>query len=98
MRKEVEDELIKLDKRQREIVIKGLEAKLDAYKKKGYISYKYEVCPVCRDVGSTLECQKCEDCYINLSCKEPFNYEFKGNDEKGFEYFSEMYDFLKKLE
>ena len=34
MRKEVEDELIKLDKRQREIVIKGLEAKLDAYKKK----------------------------------------------------------------
>lgn len=98
MRKEVEGELIKLDKRQREIVIKGLEAKLGAYKRKGYISYKYEVCPVCRDVGSTLECPRCDDCYIKISCKEPFAYGFKEDHEKGFEYFSEMHEFLKKLE
>lgn len=97
MRKEVEDELRKLNGAQRTIVIKGLEAKLAAYRKKGYISYRYEVCPVCRDVGSTLEVQKCNECYIKISCKEPFNYGFRDNHQRGFEYFSEMYEFLKKL-
>lgn len=98
MRKEVEEELRKLNNHQRDIVLKGLEAKLAAYKRKGYISYKYEVCPVCKDVGSTPECQKCEGCYIKISCKEPFAYGFRDNHEKGFEYFSGMYELLKGLE
>jgi len=94
---EVKEELIMLTKEQREIVLKGLDKKLSYYQKTGILSYKYEVCPVCNDVGSTLENPKCDECYIKISCKEPFNKGFRDDPEKGFEYFSAMRRFILSL-
>jgi hypothetical protein len=95
MEKKYEEELLQLTPREREIVLRGLKGKLGLYKKKGILSYQYEVCPICQDVGSTEANPKCEECYLKLSCKAPFNDGFRDDPEKGAAYFSEMRDFLE---
>ena len=88
-------ELKSLTPRQRHIVLDGLVRKLGLYRRKGILSYQYNVCPVCKDVGSTLENDSnCTDCYIHQSCKAPFNDGFRDDPEMGAAYFQEMRDFL----
>jgi len=67
---------------------------LGAFKKSGELSYKYEVCPICKDVGSTLEDPKCGKCYLRLGCKKPFNADFRHDPQVGAMYFSQMYTYL----
>lgn len=95
--KEVEKELSYLSSRQRKIVLSGLKKKLSHFKKTGILSYKYEVCPICNDIGSTLEDPKCEKCYLKIGCKEPFNRGFRDDVEMGVQYFSEMQEYLLSL-
>lgn len=94
--KDAEAELKVLRPRQRRIVLGGLDKKLGHYEKSGHLSYRYDICPVCRDVGSTEENPKCDDCYIKIACKVPFNQGFRYDNEKGYEYFSEMEQLLKR--
>jgi len=95
---EVKNELLAMNLRQRNIVLEGLHKKLGFYNRTGILSYKYEVCPVCKDVGSTLENPRCEKCYLKIGCKEPFNKGFRDDPEKGYEYFDEMRKYLLKIE
>lgn len=95
LRDEVKEELSKLTPRQKEIVLNGLNAKLGAYQKTKHLSYKYSVCPVCKDIGSTLENPNCEECYIPITCKEPFNKGFRYDDIAGVIYFSKVGDFIQ---
>lgn len=98
LRKEVTDELIRLSSAQRSIVLGGLKNKLGFQKKTGILSYRYDVCPVCKDIGSTIDNPKCDQCYIPISCKEPFNSGFRDNAKQGVEYFSSMFRFLNRLD
>jgi hypothetical protein len=87
---EVRAELDNLSDRQRDIVLDGLNKKLGFFKKSGILSYRYETCPICNDIGSTIENPKCEECYLKVGCKEPFNRGFRNDPQIGFEYFNEM--------
>jgi len=96
---EVIEELDILDARQRGIVLGGLKAKLGAYcEEGGKLSYRYDVCPICKDVGSTLENPKCEECYLKVGCKVPFNHGFRHDPEMGAYYFGEMLAHLEALD
>lgn len=97
MKEEYEAELRRLTPRQWGIVMGGLEKKLAHHEKTGVLSYAYDVCPVCKDVGSTLEDQRCEECYIQRSCQAPFNEGFRDDTEKGVAYFTEMREFLERI-
>lgn len=94
MRPEYEKELRALTPRQHGIVIGGLLKKLDHHKKTGILSYAYEICPVCKDIGSTLEDQHCDECYIKKSCQAPFIEGFKSDTHAGVAYFTEMHRFM----
>jgi len=94
MKPEYEKELIRLTPRQHTIVMEGLTRKLRHYEKTGALSYAYDVCPVCKDVGSTLENQKCDECYIQKSCQAPFTDGFRDDIAKGVTYFREMRNIL----
>ena len=94
MKPEYEKELRRLTPRQREIVMSGLIRKLKHHERTGKLSYAYEVCPVCNDIGSTLEHKRCEQCYIEKSCQAPFTDGFRDNTSKGVEYFGEMFNTL----
>jgi len=92
--KEVRIELDNLSDRQRDIVLGGLDKKLGLFEKSGILSYKYEVCPICNDIGSTLENPKCEECYLKIGCKEPFNCGFRDDPKLGYQYFNNMREYL----
>jgi len=92
----IKEELKKLDDSLKEIVLKGLDVKLGVYEERGFVSYKYSVCPVCNDMKSSLSNNSnCNLCYIEKSCLEPFNEGFKDDNEISKEYFSKMRDFLR---
>jgi len=95
---EVRAELEALTPRQRDVVLDGLLNKLGFYCRTGILSYRYDVCPVCRDVGSTEDAPKCDDCYIKISCKVPFVDGFRDDRDKGVAYFMAMREFLEALE
>jgi len=97
MNPKYEAELKKLTPRQKAIVISGLENKLSHYYKSHHLSYRYDVCPVCIDMGSTEESPKCESCYIKESCKAPFSEGFRNNNIRGAAYFQKMLTFLQSL-
>lgn len=92
---DVQNELVALTPRQRGTVLLGLSRKLQHYKTTGRLSYRYEVCPVCIEMGSTEGNPQCDSCYIKISCKKPFVDGFRDDPLKGYEYFSAMEDFLK---
>jgi hypothetical protein len=94
MKPEYRKELIRLTPRQHHIVMGGLKKKLAHHDKTGILSYSYEVCPVCKDVGSTLEHQRCEECYIQKSCQAPFTDGFRNDTPRGVAYFGEMFNVL----
>ncbi|MBW2168857.1 MAG: class II aldolase/adducin family protein, partial [Deltaproteobacteria bacterium] len=94
MKPEYEKELRGLTPRQYNIVMGGLLKKLDHHKKTGILSYAYEICPVCKDIGSTLEEQHCEECYIHKSCQAPFTEGFEDDTNAGVAYFTEMRRFM----
>jgi hypothetical protein len=52
------------------------------------------VCPVCADIGSTQEEEKCHECYIEKACKAPFDEGFRDDHQKGATYFGAMREFL----
>jgi ribulose-5-phosphate 4-epimerase/fuculose-1-phosphate aldolase len=91
-------ELVELDARHRALVLGGLRNKLDHYGRTGRLSYAYEVCPVCRDMGSTEEEPRCDACYIRRACKAPFEEGFRDNVEAGVIYFRSMLRGLERLE
>ena len=72
LKREAVAELVALDARRRALVLGGLRAKLDHYGRTGRLSYRYEVCPVCRDMGATAAVHNCEACYIQHACQAPF--------------------------
>lgn len=95
LRQEVKDELDNLTPEQKEMVLKGLDGKLGFYERTRELSYKYNVCPICIDVGSTEEDPKCNKCYLKIGCKEPFTQGFRYNPIKGHQYFTAMRDYLE---
>jgi len=96
LKDEYREELKQLTPRQCKIVVDGLRKKLLHHEGTGHLSYKYEVCPVCNDMGSTEEDKKCEDCYIAKSCQAPFNDGFRNNVKEGVRYFTEMFHVLQQ--
>ena len=90
-------ELEALTKKQRQVVLSGLDAKLGYFEHSGNLSYKYEVCPICNDIGSTIENPKCNKCYLQIGCKEPFHSEFRHDPQVGAMYFSQMRDCLRRM-
>lgn len=84
-------ELLQLTSKQTQIVLSGLKSKLELYKNKQILSYKYEVCPVCIDMKND-----CDHCYIIKSCKAPFTDGFRDDPETGAAYFIEMQKILKR--
>jgi hypothetical protein len=95
---EVVAELKVLTPKQRAVVLGGLRNKLCFHQRTGILSYRYDVCPVCQDVGSTEDDPKCDDCYIKISCKVPFVEGFRDDPEQGVRYFTAMREFLETLE
>jgi len=95
---EVRAELRALTAEQRAVVLGGLRNKLGFHKRSGILSYRYDVCPVCQDVGSTEEDPKCDECYIKVSCKIPFTCGFRDDPERGVQYFAEMLEYLEALD
>lgn len=96
LKEEISRELQRLDDKKVEIVLKGLDAKLNCYEKRGFVSYKYSVCPVCNDMKSSLEeSSNCENCYIQNTCLEPFREGFKEDNEISYKYFSYIEWFIK---
>lgn len=93
----VKKELIALTDDQRATVMKGLRSKMGHYDKTGRISYRYDVCPVCVDIGSSEEDPRCGECYIMLACQVPFDEGFKEDHIKSAEYFGAMLLFLKNI-
>lgn len=91
---DVKTELRKLNQGQRNIVLKGLNSKLNHFEKTGKLSYSYDICPVCVDMGSTLEKPCCGDCYIKISCKIPFDCSFSDDRYESYKYFTLMEFFL----
>ncbi len=99
MKQEYIEELALLTPRQRGIVLLGLGKKLGLYEREQILSYQYEVCPVCNDMGSTAaDPTCCDDCYIKLSCKAPFTDGFRDDPEAGAAYFEEMQHLLETWE
>jgi len=90
------NELDDLSLKQKETVLKGLNGKLGFYKKTGELSYKYNVCPICIDIGSTEKNPKCDKCYLKIGCKEPFIQGFRYDSIKGYQYFTTMRNYLKQ--
>jgi hypothetical protein len=95
---EAREELRTLTPEQRSIVLGGLRNKLGFHRRTGILSYRYDVCPVCQDVGSTEDDPKCDECYIKISCKVPFTHGFRDDPERGVKYFAEMLEYLEALE
>ncbi len=99
LRPEISEELQRLNCREKEIVLKGLNVKLDCYEKRGFISYKYSVCPVCDDMKSSLKnSSNCEGCYIKNTCLEPFKECFKEDNEASYRYFSYIEWYINYLD
>src|SRR3972149_9478556 len=88
------EELRGLTPERRRVVLHGLQRKLWHLERTSRLSYRYEVCPVCNDVGSTLENPNCDNCYIKITCKYPFDAGFKDDQEKGEKYFRGMLEFM----
>lgn len=92
-------ELLVLDERQWKIVMGGLNWKLGNYGKTGKVSYRYDLCPICADMGSSeMNSDNCQKCYIYKTCMEPFREvgRFKEDFEVSDAYFSEMRSFMTK--
>ena len=98
LKPEISRELQRLNRREKETVLKGLDAKLNCYEKRGFVSYKYSVCPVCNDMKSSLkDSSNCEHCYIQNTCLEPFREGFKEDNEVSYKYFSYVEWYIKYL-
>ncbi len=97
LKKESKEELAVLDERQWKIVMGGLDWKLGNYGKNGTVSYRYDLCPICKDMGSSEQnSENCKRCYIYNTCMEPFREigRFKEDFEVSHAYFSEMREFM----
>jgi len=55
-------------------VSQGLDIKLRAaYQGRGRVTYRFDLCPVCKEMGSTEEDDAaCQECYIHQTCRLPF--------------------------
>lgn len=98
LRREAVAELVAMDARQRALVLGGLRNKLDHFGRTGRLSYAYEVCPVCQDMGSTEAAPRCDDCYIRAACQAPFVDGFRDDPAAGVAYFRSMLRVLERLE
>ncbi len=93
----IQSELLLMDNRQWQVVMDGLNWKLAHYGKSGRVSYRYDLCPICADVGSTQEnSDNCNQCYIHTACREPFQSGFKEDYEVSAAYFTAFRDFMLK--
>ncbi len=106
LKDEIKQELLNLREKpdKWKIVMNGLDWKLGHYRKSGEVSYKFNICPICADMGvtnnninkeSSIPCPE-KDCYIYLTCMEPFREIgfFKEDNEISNAYFKAMKDFM----
>jgi len=83
---------------QRATVEKGLDIKLGAaYGGSGRVSYRFDLCPVCSEMGSTeKDDSACRDCYIRRLCRFPFGEEhrFKEDPQVSLGYWEAVRQYL----
>ena len=99
-------DILKSNKDKYDIVLNGLNWKLGHYSKSGEVSFKYNICPICKDMDTDIPSilsvgeHPCptEGCYIYNACMEPFRSVgfFKENNEVSGAYFQAMKDYLIK--
>ena len=97
LRDDIKQELQSLTPEQWDIVMGGLNWKLGHYTKSGKVSFRYDLCPICADMGSSeQDSENCKKCYIYLTCQEPFraHARFKEDFEVSGAYFSAMKEFM----
>ncbi|MFH0868794.1 MAG: GNAT family N-acetyltransferase [archaeon] len=99
LKPESQKELIALQNRKTrwDTVMFGLNWKLGNYGKTGKISYRYDLCPICKDMGSSeVNSDNCKSCYIYNTCLEPFRAvgRFKEDFEVSNAYFGAMRQFM----
>jgi hypothetical protein len=91
----VTEELDRMSKVQFMTVAAGLAGKLGAYEKTGRVSYRYDLCPVCSQMGSTVEDDSaCQKCYIHATCRLPFQQGFKESTTRSLEYWRAVQHYL----
>lgn len=99
LRASTQAELLRLSAAEREVVLKGLDWKLGHYAQSGRVSYRYDLCPICKFVGSNEQnSENCKNCPIHETCMEPFREigRFKEDSQVSGAYFQAMKDFLDK--
>lgn len=92
-------ELLRLSAGEREVVLKGLNWKVGHYTQSGRVSYRYDLCPICKFMESSEQnSDNCKKCPIYETCMEPFREigRFKEDYEVSGAYFQAMKDFLDK--
>ena len=91
-------ELSRLSAAEREVVLKGLDWKVGHYASSGRVSYRYDLCPICKFVGSSEQnSDNCKKCPIYQTCMEPFRKigRFKEDYEVSGAYFRAVKGFLE---
>ncbi|MBI2473233.1 GNAT family N-acetyltransferase [Candidatus Uhrbacteria bacterium] len=94
---ETKKELLRLVGKDLEVVIQGLNVKLNNYGRSGRVSYRYDLCPICAYMGSSEQNDDaCKRCPIFTTCLEPFREtaRFKEDYEISYRYFTAMLKFL----
>lgn len=100
LNEEAKKELARMNAREREVVGRGLAWKLGHYGKTGRVSYRFDLCPICADIGSSEEeSGNCRKCYIYRTCREPFREpgRFKEDYLVSCAYFQAVREFLEKI-
>lgn len=90
-------ELVKLSPAQLRVVREGLRVKLGNFERSGRVSYRYDICPICKAMGSSEQDDSaCRQCYIYRTCMAPFreHARFKEDYQVSARYFQAMQDFL----
>lgn len=90
-------ELLRMSAEARAVVLNGLSWKIGHYAKSGRVSYRYDLCPICKFVGSSEQnSDNCKKCPIHETCFEPFREigRFKEDYEISGAYFQAVLNFL----
>jgi GNAT superfamily N-acetyltransferase len=97
LKDEAKAELLKLSPEELAVVMHGLDVKLGSFERNGRVSYRYDLCPICKYMGSSEQnSDNCKRCGIYLTCMEPFREQgrFKEDYAISAAYFTAMRDFL----
>ncbi len=98
LKPESEKELQSLTAGQWETAMGALKTKLDNFERSGRVSYRYDLCDVCKSMASDeQDSENCKKCYIHTTCTEPFREQcrFKEDYLISAAYFNEMKRFME---